>query len=318
MATIDYLQLFPQSILNRLSTSVLGKLWTIFSEQLDEIETTLTAMQLLFSIFNQSGKNLDQIGTNVLLARGAGQSDESYRLSLSIAIAEKKSGGSIPELAEIGKIVAGNSPESVFRVDEQWDEMGTEYLDGEMLLEGTDPLNPDVARSASILSPLEGNIDDITAPLLVGDTVGRIRAAGVFAAFNITFQELVTQMTAYTETYTLLDGSFTLDSKQRLNPVGEYDIYEIALGDGATREPLPSDTGLQNEVYREGVIETTDDQGRKRYTIDIAASQLNSVDIDELAAFSESGLLVLKDVFEPKGKNENLLYNYQIIDNQNV
>jgi len=37
MATIDYLQLFPQSILNRLTTSNLGKLWTMFSTEVDEI-----------------------------------------------------------------------------------------------------------------------------------------------------------------------------------------------------------------------------------------------------------------------------------------
>jgi len=317
MATIDYLQLFPQSFLNRNINSNLGKLWKIFSDQVDDIEASFLQMKTIFQIFTVTGENLDQIGTLVLLDRIPGQSDEEYRLALSVAISEKKSGGSIPELAEIGKIVAGNDPNAIFRVDEQWDRTGNVFLDGQMLLEGTDPLDPSLKRSASILSPLSGNIDDIDAPLAVGDTIGRIRAGGVYAAFEITFQDLISQMTKYTTIYSTLDSLQTLDGKQLLTPDGGYNIYEIALGDGATREPQPGDTGLQNEVYREIAVHDTDASGQKTYTIDIAASELNTVAIDELGAFDLNGNLVLKDVFEEKAKNASLVYNYQIIDDEN-
>lgn len=317
MATIDYLQLFPQSFLNRLSTSNLGKLWKMFSDQVDDIEASFLQMKTIFQIFTVTGENLDQIGTLVLLDREPGQTDDSYRLALSVAISEKKSGGSIPELAEIGKIVAGNDPNAVFRVDEQWDKTGEVFLDGQMLLEGTDPLDPSLKRSASIISPLAGNIDDIVAPLEVGDTIGRIRAGGVFAAFEITFQDLVSQMTKYTIIYSTLDSLQTLDGKQLLTSDGEYNIYEIALGDGGTRDPLPGDTGLQNEVFREIAVRETDGNGQLAYTIDIAASELNAYTINELGAFDLNGNLVLKDYFEGKPKNQSLIYNYQIIDNEN-
>jgi hypothetical protein len=318
MAAIDYLQRFPQSILNRDVTSNLGKLWKIFSDQVDEVETVLAQMKLLYVISSQSGDNLDNIGTLVLLDRTPGQTDESYRLALSVAIAEKKSGGTIPEMAEIGKIVAGNDSNAVFRVDELWDEAGTILLDGEMQLDGSDILNPSEARAASIESPLSGNVDDIDAPTDVGDTIGRIRSAAIHALFIITFQTLVSQMQKYTTIYTTLGGDNELDNRQLLSPSGQYNIYDMAIGDGGTRDPLPSDTGLQNEVFREPVIFSTDDSGQSTYTINILASQLNTYTINEIAAFNSDGDMILKDYFSGKDKNANLVYNYQIIDNQNI
>jgi hypothetical protein len=105
MATIDYLQLFPQSILNRLTTSNIGKLWTMFADEVDEIESALTQMKTMFDIDSAEGKQLDQIGKNVNFARLASQSDADYRLYLKIAILEKLSGGSNSDMTEIIALV---------------------------------------------------------------------------------------------------------------------------------------------------------------------------------------------------------------------
>lgn len=105
MATIDYLQYFPESILNRVETSNLGKLWKIFSDELDEIETALTQMKTMFDISTMTGKQLDQIGKNINYARAASQSDADYRLYLQIAILEKLSGGSNSDMTEIISLV---------------------------------------------------------------------------------------------------------------------------------------------------------------------------------------------------------------------
>lgn len=105
MAIVDYLQRFPQSILNISETSNLGKLWKIFSDELDEIETALAQMYYIYDIDTMEGTSLDQIGKNLNYARTAAQSDVLYRLYLQIAILEKLSGGSNSDLTEIISLV---------------------------------------------------------------------------------------------------------------------------------------------------------------------------------------------------------------------
>lgn len=105
MATIDYLQNFPASFLNRDETSNLGKLWKLFSIQLDLLQVEIAKAYLLYVIADQSGYNLDQIGTVVKQPRGAAETDEEYRISLYAAIKSRVSSGSIPDILEVVEIV---------------------------------------------------------------------------------------------------------------------------------------------------------------------------------------------------------------------
>jgi len=106
MAGIDYLQYFPQSVLNRSSTSNLGKLWNLFSIQLDLITAQITAMYYLYTITTQTGYNLDQIGTIVKEPRDLAQTDADYRIDLLAAIKSRVSSGSIPALFDLAGAVA--------------------------------------------------------------------------------------------------------------------------------------------------------------------------------------------------------------------
>jgi hypothetical protein len=117
MATIDYLQYVPQSWLNRETTSNFGKLWTIFSEQLDELIAQITFCYTLYLIDSMTGKNLDQIGKIVNATRAGGQSDEDYRIDLYIAIAKNISSGSIPDILKVCNLFKNGSSD-VVRIQE--------------------------------------------------------------------------------------------------------------------------------------------------------------------------------------------------------
>lgn len=317
MATIDFLRRFPQSILNRNPDSNLGKLWSMFSAQLDEIETQLVLMKNLLSIYDNVGINLDQIGTFVNELRDPGKVDNSYRLDLFIAVAKRISGGTIPELVEIGSNIAGKNIQNRFRVDELWDLTGTIFLDATEALDGTEPLDPSAKRSASVESLIEGNVDDITVPLEVGDAIDQIKPAGVFAKFRIIFRILTSQSLLYAVPTLLLNATGLFDGKTLMSTRFDLAIDEIAIGDGATREPLPSDTGLQNEIVRKTAIKTILENGEFTWTIEFSESEINSFIINELAGFEQAGDIVCKDRFEGKAKNSSLLYKYEIIQNLN-
>jgi len=99
--TIDYLNLVPKSILNQDPTSNFGKLWRMFSTQLDELLSQVELAYLLYVINSQSGINLDQIGKLVNVPRLPGESDADYRVSLFAGIASQTSSGSISDILNV-------------------------------------------------------------------------------------------------------------------------------------------------------------------------------------------------------------------------
>lgn len=105
MATIDYLTELPVSILNQDPTSNVGKLWRLFSEQMDLLNTEIAKVYTLYVISSQSGVNLDQIGKLVRVDRLPGESDADYRVSLYAGISSTLSGGSIPEILNTINII---------------------------------------------------------------------------------------------------------------------------------------------------------------------------------------------------------------------
>jgi hypothetical protein len=116
--TIDYLDYIPQSILNRETDSNFGKLWTIFSEQLDELLVQVAYAYTVFIIEDMTGKNLDQIGTLVQKARAGGEVDADYRISLLSAIAQNISGGSIPNIIDVCNLIKQGDTTKVVRLQE--------------------------------------------------------------------------------------------------------------------------------------------------------------------------------------------------------
>jgi len=118
MATIDYLQNFPTSFLNRDIDSNLGKLWDLFSIQLDLLQVEITKAYLLYSISEQVGYNLDQIGTIVKQTRGAAETDADYRISLYTAIKSRISSGSFTDILDIIEIIKNGDTTLIAKIIE--------------------------------------------------------------------------------------------------------------------------------------------------------------------------------------------------------
>jgi hypothetical protein len=118
MATVDYLSLVPKSILNQDPTSNFGKLWRMFSTQLDLLLAQILSAYTLFVINSQSGLNLDQIGTLVKQDRLPGESDADYRISLFAAISSSISSGSISDLLDTIEIIkSGDTSKFAFLIE---------------------------------------------------------------------------------------------------------------------------------------------------------------------------------------------------------
>lgn len=115
MATRDYLSYTPDSILNKDLTSNFGKLWQLFSDQLDELVIQKDLNYYKYVIADQSGVNLDQIGKLVKVDRVPGETDSEYRVSLYTGIISSVSSGSIPDILDMVDVVkaSGESAEII-------------------------------------------------------------------------------------------------------------------------------------------------------------------------------------------------------------
>jgi hypothetical protein len=290
-----FLSYYTKGAFNQISTSNIGKLWTIIANQVDELETQIALLKDIFHLQSQVGINLDKIGSVLNKTRPAGKSDDEYRLDLITAIIQETSTATIPELVSLGKIVAGNTNEAAFRPFEMYLLSASPLLlDASRVLDGTIPMSPDTKRYASVDCRIEGQIDDLKVPIKVAEAIGKIRGAGIGTVFTMVFKILMSGMTLY--------------SGDRNFPI------EIALGDGATRDPLPADTGLQNEVYRKAVNTQILANGDWDYYVISATTELNAYTINEAALFDKNGLMIAKYVFEGIEKNSSLVNEYHIID----
>ena len=295
MATIDYISYFTKSFLNQEQTSNLGKLWKLFSIQLDLIETQVVLLKNILSISDNTGTNLDRIGTLVNQDRTAGEVDSSYRLDLLVAVMSRISGGTIPELVSIGKIIAGNDTSALFRPYELWQGDGSSlFLDASDLMDGHGVFSPSNGEPAAIESRIEGDVDLIEVPLEVGAALDEVRAGGIYSKFHITFYKHASDMTLYA-------GSLAA-------------VSSMAIGDGATRDPLPGDTGLENEISRKTVSISTSNAGDTQYSMTVYESELNTTTINEMALFDKAGTMIVKHRFDGKAKNNSMVYIYRIID----
>lgn len=148
MATIDYLQNFP-SFLNKDEDSNLGKLWKIFSIQIDEILVEIAKDYLLYEIADQSGYSLDQIGTIVKQQRLAGETDEDYRTTLFAAIKSRISSGSITDILDVVEVVKDGSSTEKAKIKELFPATIQIYTNIERLLSNEQKILNDT-RAAGI------------------------------------------------------------------------------------------------------------------------------------------------------------------------
>jgi hypothetical protein len=294
MSAIDYLDKFTQSFLNREPTSNLGKLWKIISDQIDEVTDQLDLIQEMQDLNAASGVILNYIGEGLNQIRAGGQDDDEYRLFLKVALMARYSGGNIPDLVTIGDAVDEDDPDRMIRPYELPYEPDTIFLDAMDVFDGADPLSPSEAMPASFHSDIEQWMDDTDVPLKQALVADSLRAGGIFGKFHMLYNINKSDMTAYAG-----------------DPAsGTY----IALGNGRTRPPDPGDTGLENEVYRAACSHSTSG-GDPTWYINIAETDLNEDEINEIALFDSIPALVLKASWENGiPKNEAIINTYQIIE----
>ena len=282
------LNLYTKSYLNQDPDSNVGKLWGIIGKQVDELETQTTTLKNILYIQTTTGLNLDKVGLLLNQFRASGQTDEEYKLDLITAIMQEIATATIPDLVNLGKIVAGNNDEALFRPYEMYLLPAiSRLLDATIVLDGTEPMSPAIKKYASVECRIEGAIDFLKIPIKVAAAIGKIRGAGIGTYFHIIFKTMVSIMTRYA-------GNLSAP-------------LEIALGDGATRDPQPEDTGLQNEVYRKAINQFQFANGDWGYYIIIPTTDLNDKIINEEALFDSSGNMIMKYVFDGKEKNDSLV-----------
>lgn len=305
----DYLQKMPTSILNRREDSVVGKLWKIMAGQMQEVIEQCAKITGIYDLVNSEGANLDLIGKLVNETRIPGQSDEDYRLFISIAILKRISRGSLPEIISIGKIIAGLNG-TIFVTTEGWLKSGELFLDGESTLSGTDPLNPDAKRPATVELIVSGIPNNIQSPLLLGSTIDQIRAAGVSAKVRVRFQ-FGTLDLLYTSRQPALNNLGTFDGLTLLNPQANLYVEDGKIGDGAIGDPDPGDTDLQNVINTKDIEIFQNGNGTRTYRITIGETENNGSDVNEFGMFSPDARIVFYNTFENKPKVGTLIYDFE-------
>lgn len=310
MSAIDLLKKFPESILNREENSWLGKLWKVISTEFDEIEIQLQAIKDLEHIYLASGVNLDQLGSLVNETREPGYDDDIYRLFILIAISKRLAKGTLPEIIEIGKNVAGLETGAVFIPKEFY--LDSElFLDDQGLLDGNDPLDPDEKRPASFVIEIEGEVDYLKVPTLLAKAVDLIRPAGVYAKTKIRFVFLDSKPGARTKRTSNWDGTGTFDGLTYWNPQANYVLDEAAIGNGGNIIPVPPSGQLENELVRKPVRIQQLPDGTKEYMINIGFTEENGENINEIV-FLSNDTPIFKDTFPDKPKNSTLIYDFKL------
>ncbi|EPG73724.1 hypothetical protein LEP1GSC058_3098 [Leptospira fainei serovar Hurstbridge str. BUT 6] len=311
MTAFNALQKFPQSILNQEPGSFLGRLWSVISSELDEIEIQLQALKDLEYIYYATGVNLDVLGELLNETRVPGQGDDTYRLFILIAISKRLAKGTLPEIIEIGKNIAGLENGTVFIPQELYSDLDSIYLDALSLLDGLEPLDPSSKSPASFELDVEGDVNHLKVPTLLAKAVDSIRPAGVYAKTRIRFLFIESNGREYTARRGVLDGTSFFDGLTLRNPQANYAIDQGAIGDGGIAPPGPSDTGLTHELSRKPIHIQLLPDGTREYTISLSYSELNGDNLNELAFFS-GGRLVFKDFFDSKPKDSTLVYDFKL------
>lgn len=132
---IDYIELLPDSIYDTNSGSNNYKLWSLFAEQMEELDTAFNDIADLLNYSNLSGAALDLIGKIIRESR-QGRVDSEYIKYITISVMKYMSTGAIEALNQICRMVLG---ENFLYVRELYEAQGSDIilLDGFYYLDGS-------------------------------------------------------------------------------------------------------------------------------------------------------------------------------------
>ncbi len=188
MAFFDLFNKLPSSIVSRVASSRIGKVWQLFSEKADEVKSLQMQMRMLRSINDAEGKLLDLIGDIVGETRD-GRDDAEYRLFIKIAIAKNNSSGSIPEIIEIARTISGNQ---AFLLNELFEAADEHFFDAEGFFDGQSTFSPGLRRDRAFEIEFEGPIQTLQIPKNLAKAINQIRSGGIFAKVRAIFNATAT------------------------------------------------------------------------------------------------------------------------------
>ncbi|MCM3143031.1 hypothetical protein [Brevibacillus sp. MER 51] len=136
ITTNDFLQKL-MDVFEKNPTSILGKLFSILSEQIRQVEETHDRIRAWRDIDEAQGTTLDNIGTIVNQPRGVA-TDEVYRILLKSKIARNLSTGDINTIIRILALALSTDPSKI-EIKETWN----------------DPVDPEPAGISIIRLPIE-------------------------------------------------------------------------------------------------------------------------------------------------------------------
>ncbi|MED1784228.1 hypothetical protein P4V43_20615 [Brevibacillus fortis] len=136
ITTNDFLQKL-MDVFVKNPNSILGKLFTILTEQIQQVEETHDRIQAWRDIDEAQGTTLDNIGTIVNQPRGVA-TDEVYRILLKSKIARNLSTGDINTIIRILALALSTDPSKI-EIKETWN----------------DPVDPEPAGISIIRLPIE-------------------------------------------------------------------------------------------------------------------------------------------------------------------
>ncbi|TGK04171.1 hypothetical protein EHQ53_03215 [Leptospira langatensis] len=288
MSAIDLLQKFPESILNRDTNSWLGKLWKVISAEFDEIEFQLQALKDIEYIYLATGLNLDRIGELVNQSRASGQTDDTYRLFILVAMAKRLAKGTVPEIIEIGNTVAGLENGGVFIPDSNVE-----------------------SEPATFSIEIQGDIDHFNVPVLLANAIDAIRPAGVYAKILLRFVFTETSGELFTTRRPNFDAGGTFDGLTLLNPQANYAIDEGAIGNQGAIHPPPTNGQLSHELLRKPIEITNLPDGTREYTFHLLYNELNGELLSEIL-FLSGTRPIFRDQFPDKPKDSSIVYDFKL------
>ena len=149
----EIIQLLPDLYTKSPETNIF-KAWSLFAEQMDEIDSVFADFRAVYDFENQNGVLLDLIG-QILREKRNYMNDDEYRANLFIAVKRYIAIGSIEDINDFMRILIGTDFICVrnLTVEESGSDWGTGplyqfYLDGTKYLDGSLYLSGDVFGAA--------------------------------------------------------------------------------------------------------------------------------------------------------------------------
>ncbi len=176
------ISLIPESLYVKNEDSNIAKVYSLFDEQMKEVNQATQSLFLLFDIQNQEGTQLDKIGENLNTTR-QNLPDERYRSLLLLAFYINSGRNTKDDIISILQYIFDEKFIELRELhpaskDEPWfNNEYKRYLDGSIYLDG------ELFLSEDILEPLyfEVIVKDLTPAevSLINFIINRIKPAGV-------------------------------------------------------------------------------------------------------------------------------------------